>query len=70
MRVLQRNAKVTTRFGGDFVQAIDGISGGRRDGRPVDWFIYVNGILTDQGAGATARRRRRPDLVGSPRLGR
>ncbi len=52
MRVLNRNAKVTTRFGGQFVQSIDGVSGGRRDGRPVDWFIYVNGILTDQGAGA------------------
>ena len=34
------------------MQSIDGVSGGRRDGRPVDWFIYVNGILTDQGAGA------------------
>ena len=52
MRVTQRNAKVTTRFGGDFVQAISGISGGRRDGRPVDWFIYLDGILTDKGAGA------------------
>ena len=51
MRVTQRNAKVATRYGGDFVQAIAGISGGRRDGRPVDWFIYVNGLLTDRGAG-------------------
>ncbi|MDP1848532.1 MAG: DUF4430 domain-containing protein [Solirubrobacteraceae bacterium] len=51
MRVTQRNAKVTTRFGGDFVHAIAGISGGHAGGRPVDWFIYVNGILTDRGAG-------------------
>ena len=51
MRVTQRNAKVATRFGGDFVHAISGIAGGRRDGRPVDWFIYRNGILTDKGAG-------------------
>lgn len=51
MRVTQRNAKVRTRFGGDFVQAIAGISGGRVHGRPVDWFIYLNGLLTDQGAG-------------------
>jgi hypothetical protein len=52
MRVLQRNAKVKTRFGGQFVQAIDGISGGREGGRPVDWFVFVNGILADKGAGA------------------
>jgi Domain of unknown function (DUF4430) len=52
MRVLRRNAKVTTRYGGDFVQSIDGVAGGRENGRPTDWFIYVNGILTDKGAGA------------------
>lgn len=52
MRALRRNAKVSTRFGGKFVQAIDGVSGGRRDGRPVDWFVYVNGILADEGASA------------------
>jgi hypothetical protein len=52
MRVLRRNAKVTTRYGGEFVQSIDGLAGGREDGRPTDWFIYVNGILTDKGAGA------------------
>ncbi len=51
MRVTQRNAKVTTRFGGDFVQAIGGLSGGRRGGRPHDWFIYLDGILTAEGAG-------------------
>lgn len=52
MRVLQRNATVRTRYGGQFVQAIDGVAGGRRGGRPVDWFVYVNGILADEGAGA------------------
>ena len=52
MRVTQRNAKVTTRFGGDFVHAIAGIAGGQTAGRPVDWFMYLNGILTDKGAGA------------------
>jgi hypothetical protein len=52
MHVLQRNATVRTRDGGGFVQSIDGIAAGRRDGRPLDWFIYVNGILMPQGAGA------------------
>jgi hypothetical protein len=52
MRVTQRNAKVATRFGGDFVQAIDGVSGARRGGRPYDWFIYLDGILTSKGAGS------------------
>ncbi len=43
MRLLQRNAEVTTRYGGGFVQSIDGVAGGTRGGRPVDWFFYVNG---------------------------
>jgi len=51
MRLLERNApKVTTRFGGNFVQSIDGVGGGRSGGRPVDWFFYVNGIQADKGA--------------------
>ncbi len=50
MRLLQRNADVETRYGGSFVQAIDGVAGGRRDGRPVDWFFYRNGVLAEQGA--------------------
>src|SRR4051794_41799537 len=43
MRLLQRNAKVTTRFGGGFVQSIDGVAGGGRGGGPVAWVFYVNG---------------------------
>ena len=50
MRLLQRNADVETRDGGGFVQAIDGVAGGRRDGRPVDWFYYRNGVLAEEGA--------------------
>jgi hypothetical protein len=62
MRLLQRNApKVVTRYGGNFVQSIDGTSGGRRDGRPYDWFFYVNGIESDEGA--TAVRVRQGDQV-------
>ena len=33
MRLLQRNAKVTTRFGGGFVQSIDGVAGGPQRSR-------------------------------------
>ena len=61
MRVLQRNAKVGTRFGGDFVQSINGLAGGHECGRPVDWFIYVNGIQTEKGASAI-------DVHGGDRL--
>jgi len=54
MRLLQRDFTVDTRFGGGFVQAIDGLSGGREDGHSVDWFFYVNGI--ESSAGAASRR--------------
>jgi len=50
MRALQRDFDVKTRFGGGFVQEIDGLSGGREHGRPVDWFYYVNGIEASSGA--------------------
>ncbi|MGZ4268929.1 MAG: DUF4430 domain-containing protein [Solirubrobacteraceae bacterium] len=52
MRLLQRNAKVTTRYGGGFVQSIDGLAGGTSHGQPVDWFFYVNGVEATQGAAA------------------
>lgn len=52
MRMLDRNAKTAKRFGGGFVQEINGVAGGRSDGRPVDWFFYVNGIESDEGATA------------------
>jgi hypothetical protein len=52
MRLLQRSFDdVETRFGGNFVQEIDGVSGGREDGRRADWFYYVNGIESSMGAG-------------------
>src|SRR5215203_5495277 len=50
MRLLQRNTKVTTRYGGGFVQSIDGKTGGRENGVPTDWFFFVNGILSEKGA--------------------
>lgn len=50
MRLLQRNADVETRYGGGFVQSIDGVAGGTRDGRTVDWFYFVNGVAPEVGA--------------------
>src|SRR3954452_491466 len=56
MRLLQRDFKVKTRYGGGFVQSIDGLAGGEEGGRPVDWFYYVNGIEAGRGAAATRVR--------------
>jgi hypothetical protein len=50
LRLLTRNARVTTRYGGGFVQSIGGRAGGQEAGRPVDWFFYVNGIESSHGA--------------------
>ncbi len=62
MRLLQRNAHVTTRFGGKFVQSINGVSGGEtKGGDPDDWFFYVNGI--ESGAGASEIRVHDGDRV-------
>ena len=48
MQALEGAADVKTRYGGRFVQSIDGIEGnasGRRD-----WFYFVNGIEADRSA--------------------
>ncbi len=50
LRLLDRNAEITTRYGGRFVESIDGIEGGREDGRIVDWFYSVNGVEASVGA--------------------
>ena len=70
MRLLQRKFEVETRYGGGFVQEIDGVGGGRRGGRPVDWFFYVNGIEAETRRRGAPARARRPRVVGPPRLGR
>jgi hypothetical protein len=49
MRFLREDFDVDTRFGGRFVQAIDGLEGRGADGRS-DWFFFVNGVESDQGA--------------------
>jgi hypothetical protein len=53
MSLLMRNASVSTRYSGGFVESIDGFSGGQEGGAPVDWFYYVNGVEAPQGAAAT-----------------
>lgn len=49
MRLLEGSAEISTRYGGGFVQAIDGVEAAR-DGRPRDWFFYVDGIESPIGA--------------------
>lgn len=51
MRMLERSFNVQTRYGGGFVESIDGRSG---DSSRRDWFYYVNGIEAPQGAATTA----------------
>ena len=53
MSLLLRNFAVKTRFGGGFVQSIDGLAGGEEGGEPVDWFYYVNGVEAPKGAAET-----------------
>jgi hypothetical protein len=50
IRFLDREADVTTRYGGGFVQSIDGLAGAERAGRRYDWFFYVNGIESPVGS--------------------
>jgi hypothetical protein len=49
MRMLRSEFDVTTRFGGRFVQSIDGVAGGGA-GAQVDWIFWVNGLEADKGA--------------------
>jgi hypothetical protein len=49
MRMLRSEFDVTTRYGGRFVQSIDGLSG-KGAGGQVDWFFWVNGVEADKGA--------------------
>jgi hypothetical protein len=53
MSLLMRNATVGTRYGGGFVESVDGLSGGESGEQPVDWFYYVNGVQAPKGAAAT-----------------
>ncbi len=50
MRVLEGGADISTRYGGGFVQSIDGLEAERTDGRSWDWLFYVNGVESAVGA--------------------
>jgi len=56
MRALERNAEITTSYGGDFVQSIDGVEGENRSGERFDWLFYVDGVESTVGAGAYSLR--------------
>jgi hypothetical protein len=53
LSLLMRNHKVKTRYGGGFVQSVEGHAGGTQSGEPVDWFYYVNGIEAPKGGAST-----------------
>jgi len=48
MQALQREADVETRYGGRFVESIEGVEGSLAEQR--DWFYFLNGIEPDVGA--------------------
>ncbi len=48
MQALDREADVETRYGGRFVQSIEGLEGDI--GKRRDWFFFVNGIEADRSA--------------------
>ena len=50
MRMLDSEAEIETRYGGGFVQSIEGISGTAEGGRTSDWFFYMNGVESSIGA--------------------
>ena len=54
MRMLERSFRIGTRYGGGFVESINGLSG---NSSRLDWFYYVNGIEASKGAASTAVHR-------------
>jgi hypothetical protein len=51
MRMLERSFTISTRYGGGFVESIDGLA---PSGSRSDWFYYVNGVQASKGAATTA----------------
>jgi Domain of unknown function (DUF4430) len=56
LRMLDREADIETRYGGGFVQSIEGVAGGTEGDRRLDWFFYVNGIESPVGSAERAVR--------------
>jgi hypothetical protein len=50
MRFLEGQDEITTRYGGGYVESIDGVTESERNGHPYDWFFFVNGVLSPVGA--------------------
>ncbi|HEY6963386.1 MAG TPA: DUF4430 domain-containing protein [Gaiellaceae bacterium] len=48
IQTVERKLKVSTRYGGRYLQSIDGIAGSLSHQR--DWFFYVNGLEGDRSA--------------------
>ena len=59
---LRRSARVSTRYGGRFVQAIDGLAGDPSHG--MAWLYFVNGIQANVGSAERTRRVRGSAVVG------
>jgi hypothetical protein len=58
MRALERNAEVGTRYGGGFVQSIDGLEAEESVDGSRDWFFYVDGVEATVGAADYSLRGR------------
>lgn len=54
IQAVERRLKVTTRYGGRYVQSIDGLSGSL--GAQRDWFFYVDGVEGDESAASVRLR--------------
>jgi hypothetical protein len=50
MRALERSVGIATRYGGGFVQSIDGLEAQESVDRSLDWFFYVDGVESTVGA--------------------
>jgi hypothetical protein len=56
MRVLEGSAEISTRYGGGYVQSIEGTEEAQRGGHPYDWFFFVDGVESPIGAADYALR--------------